>query len=106
MRVTKITKKGWYTQREKTEYDAIIELAVSSYQLNTRNRKEIMIDNKHYLVTWWAENIDRFKKYKTLMSLGDLLKVHHATINHLQKHRKPSLRYEENVECIKDFLNS
>ena len=106
MRVTKVTKKGWYTLREKTEYDAIIELAVSSYELNTRNRKEIMIDNKHYLVTWWSKNIKKFRKYKTITSLGELLNLHHATVNHLQKHRKPSLNYKENIECIKDFLNS
>lgn len=106
MKITKITKKGWYRQREKTEYDAVIELAVSSYGLSKRDRRELMIDNKHYLVTWWTKNIEKFEKYKTITSLGVLLKLHHATVIHLQKHRKPSLRYLENVECIKDFLNS
>lgn len=106
MRVTKVTKKGWYTQREKTEYDAVIELAVSSYELNVKGRREALIDNRHYLVSWWSKNIKKFRKYKTITSMGKLLNLHHSTIIHLQRNRTPSLRFKENVECIKDFLNS
>ena len=106
MKVTKITKKGFYPLRVDTEYDVVLELAVSSYALDVRTRVEEKVDNKHYLIKWWTENIEKFQKYKTLSSLADLLKVHHASVNHLQKHRIPSLRFDENVECIKDFLNS
>ncbi len=106
MKVTKITKKGFYPLRNDTEYDVILELAVSSYDLDVRSKKEERVDNKHYLIYWWTENIEKFQRYKTLSSIASLLKVHHASINHLQKHRVPSLRFEDNVECIKDFLNS
>lgn len=106
MRVTKITKNGFYPLRVDTEYDVVLELAVSSYDLDVRSKKEKRVDNKHYLIEWWTGNIEKFQKYKTLSSIASLLKVHHASINHLQKHRVPSLRFDENVECIKDFLNS
>lgn len=106
MRVTKITKNGFYPLRIDTEYDVVLELAVSSYDLDVRSKKEKRVDNKHYLIEWWTGNIEKFQKYKTLSSIASLLKVHHASINHLQKHRVPSLRFDENVECIKDFLNS
>lgn len=106
MRVTKITKNGFYPLRVDTEYDVVLELAVSSYDLDVRSKKEKRVDNKHYLIEWWTGNIEKFQKYKTLLSIASLLKVHHASINHLQKHRVPSLRFDENVECIKDFLNS
>jgi len=106
MKVTKITKKGFYPLRTDTEYDVVLELAVSSYDLDLRTRVEKKVDNKHYLIKWWTENIEKFQKYKTLSSMADLLKIHHASVNHLQKHRIPSLRFDENVECIKDFLNS
>jgi len=106
MRITKVTKNGFYPLRSETEYDVILELAVSSYDLDLRSRKEGVVDNRHYLVKWWTENIEKFQRYKTLDSLAKTLKLHHSSINHLQKHRIPSLRFEENVECIKDFLNS
>lgn len=106
MKITKITKKGFYPLSRDTEYDIVLELAVSSYDLDLQNRKEFNIDNKQYLVKWWTKNIKMFYKYKTMESVAKLLKMHHASVNHLQKHRKPSLRYLENVECIKDFLNS
>ena len=40
MKVTKITKKGFYPLRVDTEYDVVLELAVSSYDLDVRTRGE------------------------------------------------------------------
>tara|TARA_R110002153_G_scaffold380_4_gene1884 strand:+ start:2731 stop:3051 length:321 start_codon:yes stop_codon:yes gene_type:complete len=106
MRTTKITKTGRFILRENTIFDQVMELAVSSYELDKKGRAQIKIDKKHFLVIWWKKNQNQFKKYKTMTNFSKLMRVHHSTINHLNKHRTPSLNYKENVECIKDFLNS
>ncbi len=82
MKVTKIGRKGYYTLREETEYDFVIELAVSSYDLDQRSRKETAVDNKHCLVMWWTKNKDKFMKYKTLESMGYLDLMRKLTKDH------------------------
>jgi len=106
MRVTKVNKHNYFVLKNNTEYDLVAELAVSSYNLDVKGRKEKMIDMKQCLVKWWEGNNKKFYKYRSMTNISKLLKCHHTTVNHLQKHRIPSLRYNENTECIKDFLTS
>ncbi len=89
-----------------TDYDISLELAVCTFNLDMKGRKEEFIDMKHFLVKWWDKNRKKFIKYKTMTSVSELMMVHHSTINHLQKHRKKSLRYDENIKFIKEFLKN
>jgi hypothetical protein len=65
-----------------------------------------IIDRKHFLVLWWKDNQDYMNKYRTMTSLALLIDVDHSTINHYEKHRKKSRLFNDNTDCIRDFLNS
>ena len=89
-----------------TDYDISLELAVCTFNLDVKGRKENVVDMKHFLVKWWDKNRKNFKRYKTMSSVANTMNVHHSTVNHLQKHRKKSLGYDENIRFIKEFLNN
>lgn len=86
--------------------DKIAELAVSSYNLDTKGRYEECMDRKHCFIMWWDQNRSRFKKYYTVTSLAKLLKMNHSTIIHHMRYRKKSFRFDSNVKCLLDFLTS
>jgi dsDNA-binding SOS-regulon protein len=88
-----------------TAYDKIMELAVSSYDMTSKSRKQYKMDIKHYLVLWWVENKEEFLAYNSTIAVGKLLDIDHSTVIHFMYHRKKTINYEKNVECIKDFLN-
>jgi len=88
------------------DYDVLLELAVCTFDLDIKGRKENIIDMKHFIVKWWDKNNNKFLRYKTMTSVSELMKVHHSTVNHLQKHRKKSLSYSENIKNIRQFLNN
>ncbi len=90
--------------KEKNEMDNELEMCVFTFDLDKRGRKEELVDMKHVLIRWWDKNMKQFKAYNTMTSIAELMKVHHTTINHLQKHRKKSLRYNENTVIIKEYL--
>lgn len=101
----------WIKEKEEESkyskiYDRIAELAVSSYELTSKERYEYRIDEKHCFVIWWYDNKNRFKKYHTITALSKLLKINHSTLIHYMNHRKKSFRYDENTRCLNDFLNS
>lgn len=100
-------------QRKFTGYDHICELAVSAYKLDTSNRKVEIKDRLHYFLLWWKRNKNYMNKYKSLTAIGGLLKKDHSNVMHYvgkenQKKgiRKKSTEFNENVKCIKDFLES
>jgi hypothetical protein len=86
--------------------DKIAELAVSSYNLDTKGRYVECMDRKHCFIIWWDQNRSRFKKYYTITSLAKLLKMNHSTIIHHMRYRKKSFRFDGNVKCLLDFLTS
>jgi len=86
--------------------DRIAELAVSSYDLNTRDRHEEYMDKKHCFIMWWDQNRSKFVKYNTITKLSKLLGLNHATVIHYIRHRKQSFRFEGNTRCLRDFLTS
>lgn len=92
---------------DHTPYDALLELAVSSYDLRSKSRKMDLKDQMQYLCLWWSRNKHAMKKYTTLEKVGELLggKDHATVLHHINK-RKPSRNYKQNTECIKDFLES
>jgi hypothetical protein len=87
-------------------HDRLLEMAIDSYGIRDKNRKMEIIDRKHFLVLWWKKNQDYLNKYNTMTSLARLINVNHATINHYDKHRKKSRLFNDNTDCIRDFLNS
>lgn len=87
-----------------TIHDRLLEMAVNSYDIRKKSRKQDLMDRKQFLVLWWKENQDEFSTYRTMTSLAELTGFDHATINHHEKHRKKSADYELNTACIKDFL--
>lgn len=89
-----------------TNYDFIIELAVSSYKLNEKTRKLNITDMRHCLISWWIKNKKKFKRYNTTTRVGDLMNLTHCTVVHYSKHRKKSFNYNQNTECLHDFLIS
>jgi hypothetical protein len=86
--------------------DKIAELAVSSYNLDTKDRYEECMDKKHCFIMWWDQNRGRFNKYTTVTSLGKLLGMKHCSVIHHLRHRKESFRFDKNTRCLKDFLIS
>lgn len=90
----------------KTSYDLLCELAISSYDLNERRRQAELKDMVHYFILWWNENKGRTKKYKTLQAIGESLGMGHSNVLHYIRRRKPTINFDKNVECLKDFLNS
>lgn len=86
--------------------DKIAELAVSSYNLTTKDRYEECMDKKHFFIIWWIQNRNKFYKYNTITKVARLLNIHHATVLHHIKHRKQSFRFEKNTRCLRDFLTS
>lgn len=87
-------------------HDKLLELAIDSYDIRSKSRKMERIDVKHFLVLWWIKNKRQFRKYRTMSALAKLLNVDHATINHYEKHRKKSRLFNDNTQCINDFLES
>jgi hypothetical protein len=85
-------------------YDKLCELAVSSYELNQRNRNAALKDRCQYFLLWWMSNRKYMKYYVSYMKIGELLGINHATVIHHVSKRKPTHFYSENIKCIKDFL--
>lgn len=89
-----------------TPYDKIAEMAVYSYGLSNRSRKQDLIDKKHYFVIWWGLNREKFKTYNSLQKIATLLNIHHATVMHYLYSRKKSSKFNDNTSCLLDFLTS
>lgn len=89
-----------------TSYDLLCELAISSYDLNERRRHAELKDMVQYFILWWNSNKRKTKKYRTLSAIGEALDVDHSTVLHYIRRRKPTINFDKNVECLKDFLNS
>jgi hypothetical protein len=92
--------------KDKTVYDVLAEMAVSSYELDKRNRKADLKDRCQFFILWWMKNRHKMNIYTSTPTLGILLNSHHSTILHYIHKRKPTIMYEENTRCINDFLNS
>lgn len=92
--------------KEKTVYDVLAEMAVSSYDLNKRNRKAELKDKCQFFILWWMKNRNKMNLYTSTTTVGKLMGCDHSTILHYVHRRKPTIMYEENTRCINDFLNS
>jgi hypothetical protein len=90
----------------KTVFDVLCEMAVSSYYLTKKSRKEDLKDRMQFFILWWNTNKDKMYAYKTTTALGGLLHCDHSTILHHIHKRKPTIMYKKNTKCINDFLNS
>lgn len=101
---------------ERSAYDKICERVVDAYEINTKCRKVEHKDRLHFFLLWWWRNKRYMKDYSSKSSIAKLIKKDHATIIHYVgktnsvtgKHeegaRKKSMNFDENVKCIKDFL--
>jgi chromosomal replication initiation ATPase DnaA len=98
----------WINRSEgkSSSYDTLAELAVSSYMLKSRSRKAELKDQVFCFIHWWMENKKKMVKYNSTIALGALLGRDHSTVIHYIHKRKPTLLYEHNVRCIRDFLYS
>jgi hypothetical protein len=98
----------------ESNYDKLCELAVSSYDLDSRSRKMDHQDLVTYMCIWWNSNKRFMKKYTSLASIGFILgeRDHASVYHHIRafSERKPgrkvSYKYDENIKSIKDFLES
>jgi len=105
--------EAWIIRFEKSHnvisnnYDKICNLAVHQYDLHVESRKQDHQDRITFFCRWWFENKKFMKKYNSYASIGYILgKKDHASVMHHVKGRVVSYGYEENVACIKDFLES
>ena len=94
------------TTDKDINYDRLLELAVSSYDLTKKTRKMGHKDRVQFLIKWWLNHKQKFVKYDSLTKIGILLNIDHATVIHHCKHRKASRLYKEETKCIKDFIES
>lgn len=94
------------TTDKDIDYDRLLELVVSSYQLDKTTRKMGQKDRVQFTILWWDKNKNKFKKYDTTIKLGVLLDIDHSTVVYHYKKRKKSRIYEEETQCIKDFIES
>lgn len=97
---------GYEQQESKSTYDVLAELAVSSYELDRKSRKAELKDKMQYFIKWWFSEKSKMKKYNTSVAIGQLLKKDHATVLHSLHRRKPTIEYDYNTACIRDFLKS
>ncbi len=104
MRKTKITKTQHFVVYDTTQNDLLAELVVSYFDLDQKNREQILQDEKQCFVLWWSDNQKSFYKYKSITALAELLKCHHATVIHHMRTRQGTLNYLENVKDISDFI--
>lgn len=101
--------KDWIKQNttdRDINYDRLIELAISSYSLDKKTRKMGQKDRVQFLVLWWLNNKNKFIKYNTTTKLGALLNLDHSTVTYQYTRRKKSKIYEEEIKCVKDFIES
>lgn len=89
-----------------TSYDLLCDLAINSYGLDERRRHSNLKDMVQYFCLWWDFNRPKMRKYTTLESIGKALGIDHATVLHHIRRRKPTIDFDKNVSCLKDFLNS
>tara|TARA_Y100000361_G_scaffold152238_1_gene171236 strand:+ start:1460 stop:1810 length:351 start_codon:yes stop_codon:yes gene_type:complete len=90
--------------KDITCYDHLLELTVTSYGLDKKNRKQELKDQMQFLILWWYRNKKKFNRYKTTTKVAELLNKDHTTIVHHYTKRKKSWYWDKNVECITDFL--
>ena len=97
---------------KKTQYDMIVDLAISSYTLNERTRKSDHLDRKHFFYLWWYANKGKMSSYNTLAHIADVIGEDHSNVIHYvgtngtNGKRKKTGKFNENTSCIKDFLES
>lgn len=97
--------KNNITERE-IDYDKLLEMVVSSYDLDKKTRKMGQKDRVQFIIRWWEKRKEKFIKYNTTTKIGVLLNIDHSTIVYHYKSRKQSRIYEEETRCIKDFIES
>lgn len=104
-----------HESKKFTGFDHVCELAVQNYLLDSKSRKQALKDQVHYFLLWWKKNKRYMKKYTSTINIGALLKIDHSNVIHYTGRvnepdsigdRKPSLNFEDNTKCIKDFLES
>lgn len=94
------------SERRLSVYDRLCELAVSQYNLDQRGRKMDFKDRCQFFFRWWFQNKSKMFFYSSYSEIGRLCKIDHATVIHHVRVRTPSLDFEDNTACIKDFLES
>lgn len=91
-------------------YDVLIDKCIENYKLKKKSNKQDLVSKRVFLCRWHAKMLKKsnwlFAKYTTQSLLAKELGIDHTTISHYINHRKDPLNYKEQVECIKDFLNS
>lgn len=105
--------EAWLTRNDTAHhnttamlFDKLCELAVTNYTLDSKSQNQDLKDRMHFFILWWGDNKSKSEKYYSSAAMDKLLKKKHGTTYHYLNRRKKSYRYEENTECIRDFLES
>ena len=105
--------QGWleingYINPKHNEYDKLLSLAISSYNLHKKSRKAIICDRRQFVLLWWHQNKEKFSYYKTYKRISELFYqgFDHSIIVHYLSKRKSTNQYNKNIECIRDFVES
>lgn len=105
--------EAWIIRTDKShnvissDYDKLCELVVFQYGLTNRTREMNFLDKVTFFCHWWFNNKNKMHKYRSSVAIGRLLGGRdHASVFHHINVRTPTANYQENTECIKDFLES
>lgn len=90
--------------QEDINYDDLLEQLHERFIHKERTKKMDEKDKVHHIISWWFKNKNRFKRYKTLASIGKIFNLHHATLLHYCKTRKKSRLYDIATEELKKHI--
>jgi hypothetical protein len=98
--------ESWILRNNFISYDDLFDYMTNSYNIDSKCRKEEIVDMKQFLVKWASNNMSKFKRYHNYSLVGKRLSLHHSSVNHLLSHRVPSYNYKKNVEHLDKIVRS
>lgn len=86
-------------------HDDILEYVISQFP-DIKDRCQDRCDVKQYIILWWNDNKDKFKKYNSTIKIAGIFKFdNHTSVLHYISRRKPTNRYEYNITKVKNIIN-
>lgn len=87
-------------------YDDVLDYVLDVFPDIIKDRSQDKCDVKQYIVLWWNENKDKFKKYTSTTKIASLFKFdNHTSVLHYIYRRIPTHNYEENILKVKNIIN-
>jgi hypothetical protein len=97
----------WISRNEfdYNNYDDLFDYMTETYNIDSKCRKQEIVDMKQFLVKWAANNMSKFKRYRNYSLIAKRLDLHHSSVNYLLSHRAPSYSYNKNVKHLAEIIS-